>query len=153
MRSQGIILLGAQQQASRVSETIFGNSEFKVLDASSPVELESPTWSRLLGQSQKARALTLQPEEKMVLVSRGWMHVIVPFPAWAMKEAEASVVAPTGPGSNGSAAFTLNMPEDGYPFNTGSTFSRLHENRGKRGLGNDATWSAVGRMPSHSKRL
>jgi hypothetical protein len=56
LRSQGIILLGAQQQVTRVSETIFGNSEFKVLGASSPVELESPTWSRLLGQSQKARA-------------------------------------------------------------------------------------------------
>ncbi len=112
LRSQGIILLGAQQQASRVSETIFGNSEFKVLGASSPVELESPTWSRLLGQSQKTRALTLQPDEKMVLVSRGWMHVIVPFPAWAMKESEASIVTHAGPGSNGSAAFELNLPED-----------------------------------------
>lgn len=113
LRSQGIILLGAQQQASRVSETIFGNSEFKVLGASSPVELEAPTWNRLLGQSQKARALTLQPDEKMILVSRGWMHVIVPFPAWAMKDSEASIATHAGTGSNGSSGFNkLRMPED-----------------------------------------
>ncbi|TAK28735.1 MAG: ATP-binding protein [Chloroflexota bacterium] len=89
LRSQGIILLGAQQHASRISETIFGNSEIKAVGASSPVELETPTWSNLLSRPQKARALTLRPEEKMVLMSRGWMNIVVPFPAWAMKEAEA----------------------------------------------------------------
>jgi hypothetical protein len=89
LRSQGIILLGAQQQASDVSDTIFGNSHFKALGTTSPVELESSTWNRLLTSSQKARALMLGPDEKLILTDRGWMNVVVPFPAWAMKESEA----------------------------------------------------------------
>jgi hypothetical protein len=117
LRSQGIILLGAQQQASVVSETIFGNSQFKVLGASSPVEIESPAWGRLLSGPQKARALMLRPEEKMVLLERGWMNVVVPFPAWAMKESEADLVAaPVAAGitANGSGGdpFELNLPEE-----------------------------------------
>jgi hypothetical protein len=113
LRSQGIILLGAQQQASDVSETIFGNSQIKVLGATSPVELESSTWNRLLTSAQKTRALMLQPDEKMILTARGWMNVVVPFPAWAMKESEAAL-APQE--SNESAAsspssFRLNLPQ------------------------------------------
>ena len=112
LRSQGIILLGAQQQASKVSETIFGNSEVKAVGATSPVELETPTWSHLLTGGQKARALLLQPEEKMVLNGRGWMHVLVPFPAWAMKEAEVGHGAPAPAAADGGAAgFPLNLPE------------------------------------------
>jgi uncharacterized protein len=88
LRSQGIILLGAQQLASDVSDTIFGNSHFKALGTTSPVELESSTWNRLLTSSQKARALMLGPDEKLILTDRGWMNVVVPFPAWAMKESE-----------------------------------------------------------------
>jgi len=118
LRSQGIILLGAQQHASKVSETIFGNSETKAIGASSPVELESPTWSHLLTSAQKARALMLQPEEKMVLGSRGWMNVLVPFPAWAMKETEADLnsiqstqgFGSNGTGNNGGSGFNLNLP-------------------------------------------
>jgi hypothetical protein len=94
LRSQGIILLGAQQHASQISETIFGNAEFKVLGATSAVELESPTWNRLLTAAQKDRALKLRPEEKMVLTPRGWMNVVVPFPAWAMKESEIGHMSP-----------------------------------------------------------
>lgn len=81
LRSQGIILFSAQQQASKVSETILGNSEFKALGVTSSSELEAPTWGRLLTAPQKARALQLGPEEKMVRTHRGWMNVVVPFPA------------------------------------------------------------------------
>ncbi len=89
LRSQGIILLSAQQQASDVSDTVFGNSHYKVLGATSPVELENSTWNRLLTPPQKTRAMMLQPDEKMILTHKGWMNVVVPFPAWAMKESEA----------------------------------------------------------------
>jgi hypothetical protein len=117
LRSQGIILLGAQQQASKVSETVFGNSEIKALGATSPVELESSAWSRLLTPAQKAQVLALRPEEKMVLTDRGWMHIIVPYPAWAMKESEIAQTALTAEVLNGSdstngAVFSLNLPED-----------------------------------------
>lgn len=118
LRSQGIILLGAQQHASKVSETIFGNSETKAIGASSPVELESSTWSHLLTPAQKSRALMLQPEEKMVLGSRGWMNVLVPFPAWAMKESEADLTSIhsthgwelNDTSNNGGSGFNLNLP-------------------------------------------
>jgi hypothetical protein len=114
LRSQGIILLGAQQQATAVSETIFGNSHFKALGATRPVELEASTWSRMLTGPQKARALMLQPEEKMILGNRGWMNIVVPFPAWAMKESEADLTASSVPGNTPSdePPFRLNLPED-----------------------------------------
>lgn len=112
LRSQGIILLSAQQQASAVSETIFGNSQFKAIGASSPVEIESPAWNRLLSGPQKARALMLRPEEKMVLLDRGWMNVVVPFPAWAMKEAEAQIATPSGPAGPSTNGFKLNLPDE-----------------------------------------
>jgi uncharacterized protein len=124
LRSQGIILLGAQQHASKVSETIVGNSETKALGATSPQELESSTWSHLLTPAQKNRALMLGAEEKMVLGSRGWMNVIVPFPAWAMKKSEADFSAMpsadtsggNGPNGHGSvSAFPLNLPEQRKP--------------------------------------
>lgn len=131
LRSQGIILLGAQQQASRVSDTVFGNSEIKALGASSPVELESSTWNRLLSSNQKSRALMLRPDEKLVHANGQWMNVVVPFPAWAMKRSEATRAwlsglseAGTAGSPNGTAlgsaggtdsdgpapAFTLNPP-------------------------------------------
>lgn len=118
LRSQGIILLGAQQQASKVSETVFGNSEIKALGATSPVELESSAWSRLLTPAQKTQVLALQPKEKMVLTDHGWMHIVIPYPAWAMKQSEIAQPASTADvmtGSNGAngTEFSLNLPEDG----------------------------------------
>jgi hypothetical protein len=114
LRSQGIILLGGQQHASKISESVFGNSEVKVLGASTPVELETPTWSHLLTSAQKSRAMMLAPNEKMVQTSRGWMNVVVPFPAWAMKQSEIGLAV--DPSANGRAdgemtsAFPLNLP-------------------------------------------
>lgn len=114
LRSQGIILLGAQQQASRVSETIFGNSEIKALGASSPVELESSAWSRLLSSSQKARALALRPEEKLVEAGGQWMNVVVPFPAWAMKYSETDLDWRIGrPALTGAPSGS--QPDDDWP--------------------------------------
>jgi uncharacterized protein len=122
LRSQGVILLGAQQQASKVSETIFGNSEVKALGISSPVELDSSTWRNLLSSAQKARVLALGPEEKLVLGPRGWMNVLVPFPAWAMKEADVdfgalatSVATTTGKDGvvdRNGPAFPILSPDD-----------------------------------------
>ncbi len=115
MRSQGIILLGAQQQASRVSETVFGNSAFKVLGATSPVEVESSAWSGLLTPAQKAQAVMLGPEAKMVLVDRGWMNIVIPYPAWAMKYSEIGPLPAAHDGPPAPAyttVFALNLQED-----------------------------------------
>lgn len=119
LRSQGIIILGAQQQASRVSETVFGNAEFKILGATSPVELESSAWSRLLTPAQKAQAVGLRPDSKMVLTDRGWMNIVTPFPAWAMKQSEADMTVAAPDAATGIShvdhdddLFDLNLPED-----------------------------------------
>lgn len=125
LRSQGIILLGAQQQASRVSDTVFGNSEIKALGASSPVELESSTWSRLLSSAQKARALVLGPEEKIVQANGQWMNVVVPFPAWAMKLSEAAPAwragllssSPATPANGSGPSPGSGEPSPAFPLN------------------------------------
>ena len=90
MRSQGIILLGAQQQASKVSEKVIENSAIRVLGMSGTLELSTPVW-RFLSDSAKRKAASLRPDEKLVIQDnfREPMHVSVPFPAWAMNRGEA----------------------------------------------------------------
>jgi hypothetical protein len=91
MRSQGIILLGAQQQASKVSEKVIENSAIRVLGRSGPLELNTPTW-RGLSDSAKSKAASLPLDEKLVIQDnfRESMHVKVPFPVWAMNPPRGS---------------------------------------------------------------
>lgn len=90
MRSQGIILFGAQQQASKVSEKIIENSAIRVLGKSGSLELASTTW-RFLSNSAREKASSLGPDEKLIIQDnfREPMHVRVPFPIWAMNPNEA----------------------------------------------------------------
>lgn len=102
MRSQGIILLGAQQQASKVSEKIIENSSIKVLGRSGGLELNQPLW-RFLGDSNRRKAQALTVEEKLILQDgfRAPMHVRVPLPPWAMRREE--IARDTGGGAPGAA--------------------------------------------------
>jgi hypothetical protein len=95
MRSQGIILLGAQQQASRVSEKVIENSALRVLGRTGTLELDATVW-RFLSSSAKSKASVLSPGEKLILQDnfREPMHVRVPFPVWAMNPREAMIDAP-----------------------------------------------------------
>jgi DNA helicase HerA-like ATPase len=90
MRSQGIILLGAQQQASKVSETVIENAGIRAIGRSGTLELAQSVW-RGLSPSARRKASSLTPDEKLILQDsfREPMHVRVPFPAWAMRGAEA----------------------------------------------------------------
>jgi hypothetical protein len=90
MRSQGIILLGAQQQASKVSEKVIENAAIRVLGKSGSVELGRPVW-RFLSQSARRKAENLSMNEKLVIQDnfREPMFVRVPFPVWAMNPREA----------------------------------------------------------------
>lgn len=90
MRSQGIILLGAQQQASKVSEKVIENAAIRVLGKSGSVELGRPVW-RFLSQSARRKAENLSMNEKLVIQDnfREPMFVRVPFPVWAMNPGEA----------------------------------------------------------------
>ncbi len=93
MRSQGIILLGAQQQASKVSDRAIEMSGIQVLGRSGSLELSQPIW-RSLSQSARRKAATLTVDEKMVIQDnfREPMHVRVPFPPWAMRGEEVERV-------------------------------------------------------------
>lgn len=90
MRSQGIILLGAQQQASKVSDRVIENCGLRVLGKSGSLELSHPVWS-FLSQSAQRKAENLLLDEKLIVQDnfREPMHIRVPFPAWAMNPNEA----------------------------------------------------------------
>lgn len=92
MRSQGIILLGAQQQASKVSDRVIEMSGIQVLGRSGNLELSQPIW-RSLSQSARRKAATLTVDEKMIIQDnfREPMHVRVPFPPWAMRGEEVAL--------------------------------------------------------------
>jgi DNA helicase HerA-like ATPase len=100
MRSQGIILLGAQQQASKVSDRVIEMSGIQVLGRSGSLELSQSMW-RSLSQSARRKAATLTMNEKMIIQDnfREPMHVRVPFPPWAMRGEE--VARDSGPDTEG----------------------------------------------------
>jgi hypothetical protein len=99
MRSQGIILLGAQQQASRVSEKVIENSAIRALGQTGSLELGMPIW-KFLTVNARERAMNLRPEEKLIIQAtfRQPMLVRIPFPVWAMNPDEA--VVPTASNQN-----------------------------------------------------
>ncbi len=86
LRSQGVILLGAQQLASQVSVKVIENAAIRVLGRSGPGELQDRVWA---GWDKAARwqASVLGPDEKLIMqpTFRQPMLVKMPFPAWAMR--------------------------------------------------------------------
>jgi len=100
MRSQGIILLGAQQQASKVSNKVIENTGIRVLGRSGSLELAQPIW-RFLSDSARRKAADLTVREKMIIQDnfREPMHVRIPFPPWAMRRGEAAPTLAQGQGT------------------------------------------------------
>jgi DNA helicase HerA-like ATPase len=90
MRSQGIILFGAQQQASLVSARVIENAGIRALGKSGSLELGDPVW-RFLSDSARRKASMLLPEEKLLIQDsfREPLLVKVPFPPWALRGADA----------------------------------------------------------------
>lgn len=97
MRSQGIILLGAQQQASKISERVFENAAIKVVGRSGSLEMGQTIW-KFMSEASRKRAVNLQADEKLIIQDtfREPMLVAVPFPAWAMRPAEVGTSALSG---------------------------------------------------------
>jgi DNA helicase HerA-like ATPase len=96
MRSQGVILLGAQQQASLVSPRVIENAAVRALGRSGTLELGQDVW-RFLGPSARSAAAQLQPDEKLLYQPsfREPMLAKIPFPPFALSEEDAaSVPAP-----------------------------------------------------------
>lgn len=98
-RSQGIILLGAQQQASLVSTKVIENAAVRAVGRSGTLELGQPVWS-FLGKSARDAAAQIQPEEKLLYQPsfREPMLAKIPFPPFALSESDAAPPQ-TGPDS------------------------------------------------------
>ncbi|MGE0820845.1 MAG: ATP-binding protein [Candidatus Binatia bacterium] len=91
MRSRGVILLGAQQQASLVSARVVENAAIRVLGRTGGHELQQDVFS-FLPESLRKYVEQMGNGEKVVHQPsfREPMHVRVPRPPWAMRKQEAS---------------------------------------------------------------
>ena len=74
------------------------NAGVRALGKTGMLELNSSVW-RHLSPSTKLRADALPPNEKLLLQDtfRQPMNVRIPFPTWAMRQAEA-ITTTVGPG-------------------------------------------------------
>jgi DNA helicase HerA-like ATPase len=91
LRSRGVILLGAQQQASMVSARVVENAAIRVLGRTGGHELQQDVFS-FLPESLRKYVEQMGNGEKVVHQPsfREPMHVRVPRPPWAMRKQEAS---------------------------------------------------------------
>ncbi len=116
MRSQGIILLGAQQEASRVSPRVIENAGVRALGRSGTLELTADVW-RFLGTAARAQAAQILETEKLLVLPsfRAPMLVKIPFPPWALRKEEAVF---------GGDDFPLDLPA-GRPSASGLTAEEI----------------------------
>lgn len=105
MRSQGIILLGAQQEASRVSPRVIENSAIRVVGRSGTLELSADVW-KFLSPSARSQAAQLLETEKLIVQPsfRAPMLTKIPFPPWALRKEESA--SPTTPPGNRDDRFS-----------------------------------------------
>jgi uncharacterized protein len=91
MRSQGVILLGAQQQASLVSPRVIENASIRAVGRSGSLELSAEVW-KFLGASGRSQAAQIQADEKLLIQPsfRAPMLAKIPYPPWALKKEDAA---------------------------------------------------------------
>jgi DNA helicase HerA-like ATPase len=99
MRSQGVILLGAQQQASLVSPRVIENAGIRAVGRSGPLELSAEVW-KILEPSAKSQAAQIQADEKLLIQPsfRAPMLAKIPYPPWALKKEDVDAAAGDGHG-------------------------------------------------------
>jgi hypothetical protein len=100
MRSQGVILLGAQQQASLVKPRVFENAAIKAVGRSGSLELAAEVW-KFLGPTGRNQAEQAQAEEKLLIQPsfRRPMLAKIPYPPWALKKEDAASLYARGDAS------------------------------------------------------
>jgi hypothetical protein len=113
MRSQGILLLGAQQEASRVSPRVIENAGVRAVGRSGTLELAADVW-KFLGLAARDQAAQLLEDEKLLVLPafRAPMLPKIPFPPWALRKEEALPGEPqAGPPGAGRPRPTLTADE------------------------------------------
>jgi hypothetical protein len=95
MRSQGVVLLGAQQQASTVSEKVIEAAAIRMLGRTGSLELEQTVWKSVPPAFRRI-VTGLRKEEKVVLTpsARQPMIIRMPCPAWAMNQEDVVFTLP-----------------------------------------------------------
>lgn len=90
LRSQGIILFGAQQKASSVAPLVWENAATKALGRTGAVELSTDMWRQVLPAVTRSRAASLGPSEKIIIqdVFNYPMLTNIPFTPWATRKDE-----------------------------------------------------------------
>jgi hypothetical protein len=88
-RSQGVILLGAQQQASLVKPRVIENAAVRAVGRSGALELSAEVW-RFLSSSAKRAASQLLPEEKLLYQPSFSEPMLakMPFPPFALSASD-----------------------------------------------------------------
>ena len=114
MRSQGIILLGGQQEASWVSPRVIENAGVRAVGRSGTLEMAADVW-KFLGPAARSQAAQLLENEKLLVLPafRAPMLTKIPFPPWALRqEEELPCGSPqAGPPGAGAARPTLTVDE------------------------------------------
>jgi DNA helicase HerA-like ATPase len=90
LRSQGILLFGAQQKASSVSTIVWENAATKALGRTGAVELAAEQWRQILPGATRTRAAALQQNEKIILQD-GFNYPMltnIPMTPWATRRDE-----------------------------------------------------------------
>ncbi len=105
LRSRGVILLGAQQQASLVSPRVVENASIRVLGRSGGHELRQDMFS-FLPETLRGYVEQLESSDKVLHQPsfREPMHLRVPRPPWAMRKQEASAQPPAFLATEGASA-------------------------------------------------
>jgi hypothetical protein len=114
-RSQGIILLGAQQQASLVKPRVIENAAVRAIGRSGTLELGADVW-KFLSSSAKSAAAQLQQDEKLIYLPsfREPMLVKIPFPPFALSENDVDHGVPAQP--SGLSSKPMNWDRAEAPF-------------------------------------
>lgn len=90
LRSQGIILFGAQQKASSIAPLVWENASTKALGRTGAVELSADMWRQVLPSVVRSRAASLGAAEKIIIQDIfGYpMLANIPFTPWATRKDE-----------------------------------------------------------------
>ena len=109
LRSQGVLLFGAQQKASSVAPLVWENAATKALGRTGAVELSAQMWRQVLPAVARSRAAVLGPSEKIIIqdVFNYPMLASVPFTPWATRKDEISS------GSSGMSKTALDLLDFG----------------------------------------
>lgn len=119
MRSIGIILLGAQQFASKISMKVAENASCKLVGRTGPGELSDQLW-RFLSDADKQMVSRLKQGEQLFMMPpfRAPANVLIPFPAWAMRREEVlqedEIALEASEGDDGVVGLTIDTSGSSY---------------------------------------